>query len=256
MKKVAIFVDAGYLFSGGSFSVFDSHKKRSEVSIKIQDLVNHLKNYCTENISSPFLRIYWYDGALPTGLSIEQQKVSQIPGILFRKGYINEKNEQKGIDTHIVAELLELSYKGIIDEAIIIACDSDLAIGVEYAQKLGVKVSLMTVSNIGISQDLKNQVDTITEIPVDILKNLFYLHNNDDLQKDVSVLYHDIVDNYLNNLNEETKEEFVTHIVNCNSLPPLCDRELLKIAAGYLKRQLTTSEKHILRDKFIKYLKN
>lgn len=256
MKKLAIFVDAGYFFSGSAFSLFKEHKKRNEISLDISKLYNYLKDYSAEHISSPLLRIYWYDGSLPTGLSVEQQKVAQTPGILFRKGFINEKNEQKGIDTHIVAELLELSYKNIIDEAIIIGADSDLTVGVEYAQNMGIKVTLMTVSNIGISQDLRNQADSVCSFNEEVLSNIITLKNINDLQKEESQLYNCVVEEYISLLTEDIKSELVKYLLLYNNLPHERDKELLKIAAIKLSRPLKTEEKHMLRDTLIKKLKS
>ena len=64
MKRVAVFVDAGYLYAGGSTSLSGSAKRRNEISIDVPVVVEFLSKRATEISNCELLRIYWYDGAL------------------------------------------------------------------------------------------------------------------------------------------------------------------------------------------------
>ena len=62
MDRVAIFVDAGYLFAQGSKEISGRQLRRGETSLDHQALIRALKAFAEKISGLPLLRIYWYDG--------------------------------------------------------------------------------------------------------------------------------------------------------------------------------------------------
>ncbi|MCG8399279.1 NYN domain-containing protein, partial [Bacillus atrophaeus] len=56
--------------------------------------------------------------------------------------------KQKGVDGRIVQDLFELASEGIISDALIVTGDGDLSVGVEFAQRRGVRVAILGIEDI------------------------------------------------------------------------------------------------------------
>ena len=62
MDRVAVFVDAGYLFAQGSLELCGRKLERRHVSLDHRALIDALKEFAERTSGLPLLRIYWYDG--------------------------------------------------------------------------------------------------------------------------------------------------------------------------------------------------
>jgi uncharacterized LabA/DUF88 family protein len=163
LKRAAVFVDAGYLFAQGSVALTGSKKARSLLELK-EDIVvealttlSHDKSYGCE-----LLRIYWYDGANYRGPTLEQDKLAQLDNIKLRLGLLNSAGEQKGVDSLIVTDLIELARLGAVCDAILLSGDEDVRVGVQIAQNYGVRVHLLGIEPARASQSkaLLQEADT------------------------------------------------------------------------------------------------
>lgn len=168
MDKVAVFVDAGYLFAQGSVALAGGEKKkRTELSISPTAVVEELMALASRVASHcRLLRIYWYDGSLPGAqLTSEQSLIADLDNVKLRLGFINGHGQQKGVDSLIVTDLIELSRLNAISDAILLAGDEDLRVGVQIAQNYGVRVHLLGISPASGSQSkqLIREVDTKSE---------------------------------------------------------------------------------------------
>ena len=62
MDRVAVFVDAGYLFAQGSQELCGRKLERRHISLDHRALIDALKEFAERTSGLPLLRIYWYDG--------------------------------------------------------------------------------------------------------------------------------------------------------------------------------------------------
>lgn len=82
MDRVAVFVDAGYLFAGGSAALCDGQaQKRQQITLNVPEISTFLTSKAASLSGLPLLRIYWYDGALVQGLTTDQQLLSMTDNI-------------------------------------------------------------------------------------------------------------------------------------------------------------------------------
>jgi uncharacterized LabA/DUF88 family protein len=163
LKRAAVFVDAGYLFAQGSVALTGSKKARSLLELKEKVVIVALTTLVEEKAGHcELLRIYWYDGANYRGPTLEQDKLAQLDNIKLRLGLLNSAGEQKGVDSLIVTDLIELARLGAICDAILLSGDEDVRVGVQIAQNYGVRVHLLGIEPARASQSkaLLQEADT------------------------------------------------------------------------------------------------
>ncbi|WP_250517987.1 NYN domain-containing protein [Caballeronia sp. ATUFL_M1_KS5A] len=170
MDRVAVFVDAGHLYAGGSAALSGEKKKRTEITLNVAKVATYLQERATALSGLPLLRIYWYDGAIGHRLTTEQQLLASTDNIKLRLGVVNGVGEQKGVDAKIVTDLAELARNCAACDAVLVGGDEDLRLGVELAQERGVRVHLLTIEQSGVSPLLRREADTTSVITVADLK--------------------------------------------------------------------------------------
>lgn len=168
--RVAVFVDAGYVYAQGSALITGSETKkpRKFVNIDGRPIVEKLMKLAISiSGKKELLRIYWYDGAPATGRSPEQIELAQLDNVKLRLGQLNSAGQQKGVDSLIVTDLMELARNNAISDAVVVTGDEDIRIGVQIAQSHGVRVHLLGIgaaTNKGSqSLTLQDEADTVTE---------------------------------------------------------------------------------------------
>ena len=168
--RVAVFVDAGYAYAQGSALITGSETKKPRKFINIDGklIVNKLTKLAISiSGKKELLRIYWYDGAPATGRSPEQIELAQLDNVKLRLGQLNSAGQQKGVDSLIVTDLMELARNNAISDAVVVTGDEDIRIGVQIAQSHGVRVHLLGIggaTNKGSqSLTLQDEADTVTE---------------------------------------------------------------------------------------------
>jgi uncharacterized LabA/DUF88 family protein len=166
--RVAVFVDAGYLFAQGSLLISGTEGKKSRVkiSLKAKEIISLLTKYAVSaSNKKELLRIYWYDGAPASGPSPAQSNIAQQENVKLRLGQLNSAGQQKGVDSLIVIDLTELARNKAISDAVVLAGDEDIRIAVQIAQNHGVRVHLLGIGGISHrgsqSYSLQNEADTI-----------------------------------------------------------------------------------------------
>src|SRR5471030_1683532 len=141
MDRLVVLVDAGYLLSQ-AVKVLSAKKSRSRADLHLNDaagLVNMLISKArTELNNNELLRVYWYDG-LKGGLSAEHKAIIDVDDVQLRTGTINGQGQQKGVDSKIVIDLIELASNHAISDALVVTGDGDLAIGIELSQRRGIR---------------------------------------------------------------------------------------------------------------------
>ncbi len=80
-------------------------------------------------------------------MSLEQTTLAHHAGLKLRLGTLNNAGEQKGVDSLIVTDLIELARNGAIADAVLISGDEDLRVAVQVAQTFGVRVHVLAVGD-------------------------------------------------------------------------------------------------------------
>ena len=165
MTRFGIFVDAGYLFAQGSALLVGERQPRRLIDIHIPTLQEELLALGAKMSREAPLRTYWYDGAPHGRLSAQQAELAETDGIKLRIGSINSVGEQKGVDSLMVTDLIELARNHAIGDAVVVTGDEDIIIGVRVAQSFGVRVHLLGIEPARgtQSQQLRMEVDSLTE---------------------------------------------------------------------------------------------
>ncbi len=166
MRRVAVFVDAGYFFAQGSTALTGARQEQRHADLDQERLLDALKSLAFQKSGHRnLLRIYWYDGVPRGGPTAQQQNMAEADNVKLRLGLINQYGQQKGVDSLIVTDLVDLSRNKAISDAVLLSGDEDVRIGVEIAQSLGVRVHLLGIAPSRGSQarTLLSEVDTKTE---------------------------------------------------------------------------------------------
>jgi uncharacterized LabA/DUF88 family protein len=166
MSRAAIFVDAGYLFAQGSVALAGAKQPRTALSLNVTAVIAELKAVYQANAAGcELLRVYWYDGAVATRPTLEHTTLAHTDNVKLRLGFINASGQQKGVDSLIVTDLIDLARNHAICDAILLSGDEDVRIGVQIAQQFGVRLHLVGIVPVRGSQSrtLQQEADTTTE---------------------------------------------------------------------------------------------
>ncbi len=164
--RVAVFVDAGYVYAQGSSVItgLKNPKSREALALDETKIVEVLKLKARlASAGKELLRIYWYDGAPITGPSTVQIRIGQLDDVKLRLGHLNSDGQQKGVDSLIVTDLMELARNKAIADAVVVTGDEDIRIGVQLTQSFGVRVHLLGINGprTSQSQTLMQEADTV-----------------------------------------------------------------------------------------------
>ena len=164
--RVAVFVDAGYVYAQGSCAItgLKTPRPREQLMLDESEIAELLKQETrTCSNGKELLRIYWYDGAPSSGPSAVQARMGKLNDVKLRLGQLNSEGQQKGVDSLIVTDLMELARNKAISDAVIVTGDEDVRVGVQIAQSLGVRVHLLGITGPKASQSvsLQQEADTL-----------------------------------------------------------------------------------------------
>ena len=270
MSRAAIFVDAGYLFAQGSTALTGSKKNRTDTRLDKDAVLAELLAVAREQSSgAPLLRIYWYDGALGHGgPTLEQEALANSDNVKLRLGLINRQGQQKGVDSLIVTDLINLARNSAISDAILLSGDEDVRIGVEIAQGFGVRIHLLGIvpSRGSQSKQLLFEADTTVEwsretvskflsvasdswADVPASQGSLEMSTNDPDHDDRRVLA-DFVERFVNELSDDQITKLREHWARADDVPPEYDGKLLATGRSILGRKLDQEERRFLRGTF------
>jgi uncharacterized LabA/DUF88 family protein len=165
MERVAVFVDAGYLFAQGSVALTGTKQGREYLSLSIPDVLAALAGVATQQTQLPLLRVYWYDAMRLGRPTAEQMTLADSSNIKIRLGQVNAEGEQKGVDALIVTDMAELARNRAMADAVLVSGDEDIRVGVLLAQQFGVRVHLIGIhpARANQSRSLQQEADTTVE---------------------------------------------------------------------------------------------
>ncbi|MFL5384306.1 MAG: NYN domain-containing protein [Longimicrobiaceae bacterium] len=144
MDRVAVFVDAGYLFAQGSILLAGRKLTRGEIRLEHEKAIENLALFAERVSGVKLLRVYWYDGT-SVGPTPQHHTLAYLPNVKVRLGFVNSVGEQKGVDSLIVTDMITLARNHAIAEAVLLSGDEDLRVGVQQAQEFGVRVHLLGI---------------------------------------------------------------------------------------------------------------
>jgi len=153
MDRVAVFVDAGYVFAQGSVLLAGKKLVRSEISLHHRAAVEAFTRFAEGVAAARLLRLYWYDGT-STGPTAQHITLAHLDNVKVRLGFVNSVGEQKGVDSLIVTDMITLARNRAISDAVLVSGDEDLRVGVQQAQEFGVRVHLVGIKPARGSQSL------------------------------------------------------------------------------------------------------
>lgn len=152
MDRYIILVDAGYLFAAGGVAISPDGKeiRRADLALKEHEsLLRSMREVC-DPLCAPasLLRMHWYD-APPKEMtpSSEQEALGRLPGIKLRLGNLNSQGKQKGVDSLIITDLIDLARNSAICDVVLVSGDEDVRVGVSVAQGYGVRVHLLGIGD-------------------------------------------------------------------------------------------------------------
>ena len=261
--RSAVFVDAGYVYAQGSVSCVGRKLSRREVELDLGGFISHLRGESqrmTDNV--PLLRIYWYDGLTRGGMSPDQRSLASTDDVKLRLGVVNSFGEQKGVDSLIVTDLVELARNHGITDAVLLSGDEDIRIGVEIAQSFGVRVHLIGIepSRGSQSQSLREEADTTSEISSDTIRALMTCspmadtsigqsgdHAVSEVSEHTSTTLRTSVVEFISRLPSEDIET-IGNLGQYESIPRLLDGRLLATCGSALGRRLSLTETNEMRN--------
>ena len=146
MKKLAVFIDAGYFWVQLCNTINGTYNTRAHVTVDYvafhNKLMSEIKNQFPDG---DLLRVYWYDGPGNSGKTAEHLSIDALNDFKLRLGTRNGVGQQKGVDGLIIADLISLTQQKAITHALLMSGDADTAPGVIAAQSMGLRVHLLSL---------------------------------------------------------------------------------------------------------------
>jgi hypothetical protein len=261
MNRIAVFVDAGYLFASSSELLFGERLRRGELRLANAEFTAHLRQLAESIGGCPLLRIYWYDGT-NAGPSPAHLAIAYLENVKLRLGFVNQSGEQKGVDALIFSDLINLARNNAISDALMVSGDEDLRVGVQQAQEHGIRVHLLGVEAADVgemrgnqSAALQREVDTRQLLDAATLRRFLRRREfaewlpptgeNGEVQQNLARMQ-ELAGEYADTLDPGQREQ-IRQLPERTPLPHELDRELLSRASELLGRKLEETEKRTLR---------
>jgi hypothetical protein len=262
MDRVAVFVDAGYVFAQGSVLLAGRKLPRAEIMLVHDEAVKAFGKFAAEVSRVPLLRVYWYDGT-STGPTAQHLTLAHLQDVKVRLGFVNSVGEQKGVDSLIVTDMIALARNRAISDAVLVSGDEDLRVGVQQAQEFGVRVHLVGIKPSRGSQSLflLQEADTTHEWTVDDISAFLKCHPS-DVSPDPTAIVADpggagkdplyaVAIRVAARLEQTEIEALVEAVERLGQVPRDIDAQLLGGARGEIGRDLNPTEKKNIRKHFI-----
>jgi len=262
MNRIAVFVDAGYFYASASELLFGAPLRRGELRLANAEFAQYLAQVAETIGGCPLLRIYWYDGT-NSGPTAAHLAMAYLDNVKLRLGFVNQSGEQKGVDGLIFSDLTNLARNRAISDALLLAGDEDLRVGVQQAQEHGIRVHLLGVEpkdpSGNQSAALQREADTRRQLDAVALGQFLFrreyagtpVAEAEAAAVDADVAHNlarmqELANEYAATL-DTTQRELILALPERTPLPHELDRELLLRASELLGRKLEETEKRTLR---------
>jgi hypothetical protein len=254
MRRIAVFVDAGYFWVQVVHIIHGSKRPRDEVVIEYELMRNAL---CAE-VESQFqgadlLRIYWYDGPASNGKGDSHVAIENLDDFKLRLGTRNSVGDQKAVDGLIIADIIGLAQSKAITDALLVSGDADLTPGVVAAQGLGIRVHLLSMGPVNATSPfLKVEVDRKTQWPDDVVKG--FASPKIVIAGQHSAPATNLLETAAKAMLAQLTKADRVRIPKVGQIPKDLDAKLLTEGKRHLRRPLSDDEKPKLREEFRKLI--
>ena len=262
MDRTAVFVDAGYLFAAGSTLIAGERLRRSELMLDPEALLELLRDLNGSISGLPLLRVYWYDGSSggPTG---QQLSLAYRPGVKLRLGSVNQQQQQKGVDSLFVSDLINLARNRAMADALLLTGDEDVRVGVLQAQEFGVRVHLIGIDapsgQHNLSGALVQEADSLRSLHHDEVRTFLrripgsgapaYAHDVHHPDPTPGNLILDAATRaFVALLAPDEIESLLQYAGSGGGVPPHIDKRLLVAGTQAIDEQLTHEQKRRMRE--------
>lgn len=272
MDRHAIFVDAGYFFAAGAQAAFNSKTPRKNITLKDSEkLITALRKKTSEITDGlPLLRAYWYDAMPGPRLSLEQSGIAKLNWIKLRLGALNSAGEQKGVDSLIVTDLIDLARNRAVADMVLISGDEDLRIAVQIAQSFGVRVHILAAGDPtkNVSPALQMEADSVNSLDSVWFQQHFELTSPvvavapsstpaklsaPTSSSTIDQASISATNQILDSLTQDKVLLLKSHFESSTSIPPEYDRKFIaKVSEALSGKQLTGDEMRHARGVFVK----
>lgn len=266
MDRTAVFVDAGYLFAAGSKLIAGEKLPRGDLKLDYDAVLKLLAKLVTEVTELPLLRVYWYDGTA-TGPTPQQLALAYRPSVKLRLGFVNQQGQQKGVDSLVVTDLINLARNRAMSDVLLLTGDEDIRVGVQQAQEFGVRVHLLGIAPARENQSgfLVQEADSVRELtlaevqsflsravqPASSSASLNSIVSDPDASNLVPATLEAVAQRIAGELSAEEMEALLKESIG-GSVPPQVDRRLLVAGSQALGDKLLDSkEKRRIRAAFL-----
>ncbi|MDR3221313.1 MAG: NYN domain-containing protein [Candidatus Accumulibacter sp.] len=284
MDRYAIFVDAGYFFAAGAQAAFGNYTPRKQVAVKssaamLADLSGKA-SAATGNLQ--LLRTYWYDAMPGPRLSLEQSALAMLNGVKLRLGALNSVGEQKGVDSMVVTDLIDLARNRAIADAVVVTGDEDLRIAVQVAQSFGVRVHILAAGDPSknVSPALQMEADSVTALDAAWFARHFDLLSTTPgaavaatppapavpapapvigaaMSNDLDTAADAVIKEMLESIMPEHLARLIQHFSTQQTVPPEFDRPLVaKVSAMLFGKRFSGIEMRRMRGRFVRAVKD
>lgn len=261
MRRVAVFVDAGYFWVQATNIILGEKSQRNQLAIDYNSLHVELIKQTKEQFSdADLLRVYWYDGPGPDGKTPDHHSIEELNDFKLRLGTRNGVGAQKAVDGLIIADMISLAQSKAISDALLVSGDADLTPGVIAAQNLGIRVHLLSIGSlVATSPYLKSEVDYKHHWADDAVRSfatpLSQSHavpacsqkQSDDLTKRFQQVAKSVLSTFDKNIVAGLKQK--------DQIPREIDGKLLSEGKIVVGQSLTEDQKRELRAAFKKLIK-
>ena len=269
MDRVAVFVDAGYVFAQGSVALCGEKLARGEIVLDHGAAIAKLKAFAESKANLGLLRTYWYDGTAQ-GPTPQHITLAEQAGVKVRLGFVNSVGQQKGVDSLIVTDMIALARNRAVAECVLLSGDEDLRVGVQLAQEYGVRVHLLGIKPARGSQSLflLQEADATYEWDAaDLEQFLKCIPRKGSLSdsgepvlpgleesSDVAGPWDRVAHEIAADVPAGEVPALADSIRRTNSRPREIDAQLLTRSRGEVGRDLNPAEKTMVRDAFLRAL--
>jgi uncharacterized LabA/DUF88 family protein len=266
LHRVAVFVDAVYLFHQSGLVLSGARPERADVLLDVANVIAELKREAMARApDSSFLRIYWYDLAHPGArLTSDQALLANSDDVKLRLCSSSLLGTARGLATAIATDLTDLVENGVLDDMVLVSGDEDLRIPVHVAQSHGVRAHLIsiTASRPALATPLSQEADTTGAWIHDTIESFISLRrgNLQDISslspgfalghEDAGVRLEAAAKEFADALDDNDLDALDAYWATSRGVPSELDRRLLPFARNALGRDLDQAEKRLVRTCF------
>ncbi len=268
MNRFAVFVDAGYFFAAGGKAAYGIAQRHRLEFLHPETCMNDIVQRASEiSGNKNLLRVYWYDALTGTTPTVTQSTIAHLHGVKLRLGVVNRTGEQKGVDSLIVTDLIDLARNRAVIDAVLVTGDEDLRVAVQVAQAYGVRVHILAAGNPNhnVSPALQMEADSVHSLDAEWFKTYLAERLGEQPLQRENISVHvrlgvaEAADNAIKEILVGASAEDIARLAalfaTSKTIPGEYDRRLIACTAREVGSILTGDEKRQIRGIFVRHIR-